>query len=120
MSIQTEFVSLIAPLVNGRVYPHSAPAQTLTPYVLYFRVSATPDPTLDANGGAPGLVNTRLQCDVWSGSYAEADATAIAIKNALNNWQFQNVLQDEQDFFEFDTRLHRVMIDVSIWHGPNP
>ena len=116
MSVATEFVALVSPIVEGRIYPGIAPATTVPPYVVYSRISVIEILTLDLNGGLNNLENTRMQCDVWGPVYAEVDATAQAIKAALKGWARQNTMQDTQDLYEFETRLHRVMLDISIWH----
>lgn len=117
MSMQSEFVSLVGPLVGGRVFPGGAPAGTIAPYVIYSRVNAVENNTLEVNGGLGNIKNTRLQCDVYALMYADAIGIADKVKTALKTWALQNTLQDEQDFYEFDTRLHRVMLDFSVWHN---
>lgn len=115
MSMQTDFVALVTALVGGRVYP-AGTASTVTPYLTYFRVASIEQSTLDANGGTGNMYETRLQIDVWATSYASAQATAAAVKAALKGWAKQNVVLSEDDGFEADTKLHRVMLDVSVWH----
>lgn len=116
MSVQTDFVALASPLFSGRLYPAVAPAGVTAPYATYTRVTAIEQSTLDANGGAGNSVNTRLQVDVWALTYLDAQGTAGALKTALKGWALENIVLAEQDGYENDTRLHRVMLDVSIWH----
>lgn len=116
MSVTTDFSVLASPLVGDRVFPNAAPGATPAPYITYSRIAALEDSTLDANGGSGNPVNTRLQCDVWALTYGSAQVTAAAVKAALKGWAVENVLLDEQDFYEFDTKLHRVMLDFSCWH----
>lgn len=115
MTMQTDFVALVGTTVGGRVYP-AGTAANVTPYITYFRVVAVEQATLDGNGGLDNLVNTRLQVDVWASSYGAAQDTANAVKAALKGWSNQNILLSEEDGFESDTKLHRVMLDTSIWH----
>lgn len=115
MSMQTDFVALVSSAVAGRVYP-AGTASTIAPYVTYSRVTAIEQTTLDSNGGIGNLINTRLQIDVWANSYGAAQDTANAIKAALKGWANQNIVLSEMDDYEFDTKLHRTSLDVSVWH----
>lgn len=116
MTVQTDFVLLATGLFSGRVYPQTAPAATVAPYCTYSRIIAIEQTTLDANGGTDNASNTRLQIDVWALSYSEAQALAAAVKAALKAWAVANVLLGEEDFYEGDAGLHRVMLDLSTWH----
>lgn len=116
MSMRSDFVALAEPLFATRVYPQGlAPAYTAA-YLTYSRINANEQSTLDQNGGVGNLVNTRMQVDVYSLSFSEAQAKATALKAALKGWSTTNLLLDEQDMYEPDTKLHRVMLDLSIWH----
>jgi hypothetical protein len=117
MSIQTDLRALIGAIVDERAYPVAAPDSPVAPYLTYQRVSAVPQNVMAGNGGAAPLMNTRLQIDVYAATYAEAQAKADAIKAALRGWAIQNVTNSEQDLYEGDVKLHRVMIDISTWHN---
>ncbi len=116
MSLQTDFIALTSAIFAGRVYPAGSEEAPVPPYATFFRVAAIEGATLDLNGGTGNETNTRLQVDVWSLSYLEAQAKAGAVKAALKGWPVENVLLGEQDVFESDTKLHRVMLDISTWH----
>jgi hypothetical protein len=116
MTVKTDFVLLASGLFSGRVYPQTAPSAVVAPYCTYSRIIAIEQATLDANGGTGNTSNTRLQIDVWALSYGEAQALAAAVKTALKAWAVENVLLAEEDFYEGDTGLHRVMLDLSTWH----
>lgn len=116
MSIQTDLRALIGAIVDERAYPVAAPDSPVAPYLTYHRVSAVPQNVMAGNGGNP-LMNTRLQIDVYAATYAEAQAKAEAIRAALRGWAIQNVTNSEQDLYEDDVKLHRVMIDISTWHN---
>jgi len=115
MSMQTDFFTLVSGTVGGRVYP-AGTASIVTPYVTYFRVSAIEQPTMDSNGGTGNLYNTRMQIDVWATTYSAAQSTAAAVKSALKGWSNQNIVLSEDDGYETETKLHRVIMDLSIWH----
>jgi hypothetical protein len=113
-TIQEQFKTLMAGVAGDRVYPRGSVDTPVAPYVTYFRVSGVEENILY---GSSGLTNTRLQIDVFSSTYAEAQSLASTIKTALKGWAVQNVINGEQDLYEDDTKLHRVLIDVSIWHN---
>ncbi len=116
MSLQTDLFTLLTGLFGGRVYPAIAPDDVTLPYATYTRVAAVEQSTLDTNGGTGNPNQTRLQIDVYNDTYAGAQANAAAIKTALKGWATENVIESEQDLYEPDTKLHRVLLDVSTWH----
>jgi hypothetical protein len=116
MSMITEFAALAGALVSSRAYPGTADETAATPYIVYSRVSSIPQNDLDAGGGAAQLMNTRMQANIYAPSYGAAQATASALKAALLAWSTQNTVELELDLYEPDTKLHHIVIDVSIWH----
>lgn len=113
-TIQEQFKTLMAGVASGRVHPRGSVDSPLAPYVTYFRVAGVDEIILS---GSSGLVNTRMQIDGFATTYAEAQSLAATIKSALKGWEIQSVINGEQDLYEDDTKLHRVLIDVSIWHN---
>lgn len=116
MSLQTDLVTLLTGTFAGRVYPGTAPDDVAVPYLIYSRAAAVEQNTLDTNGGTGNDCHTRLQLDVYAATYADAQAQALAVKALLKSWSVENVSELEQDFYEPDTKLHRVMLDYSTWH----
>jgi hypothetical protein len=116
MNLQTDLFTLLSGLFSTRIYPAVAPENTATPYAVYTRVDAQEQTTLDTNGGTGNASNTLLQIDVYASTYGAAQASATAVKTALKSWATENTLESEQDFYEPDTKLHRVRMDVSAWH----
>ncbi len=109
-----ELVALLSPLVQGRVYPHCAPERSGCPYLVYRRVSVTGIPVLD--GGASSHARTQLQLDLYASSYASALATAQRLRLLLAAWPTPHLINLEQDLYEPDCALHRVLIELAIWH----
>jgi len=97
------------------VYPSIAAQGSTLPYIVFQRVLSSVENILAGNGNPP-INNTRMQLDVWSQSYASAQATAAALRAAMLAWGVQNLNNGEQDFYEQDVKCHRVMLDYSIWH----
>jgi hypothetical protein len=116
MSVQTDLIAVAGAIFEGRMYPFGSEEQPVPPYATFFRVAADEQSTLDENGGIGNLVNTRLQVDVWALSYSEAQAKASEVKASLKGWSVGNLVLNEQDMYEPDTKLHRVMLDISTWH----
>ena len=81
--------------------------------MVYARVSNAPENTLA--DGAP-IENTRLQVDCFDTTYAAAVALAETVKAAIKSSAITHVLLLEQDQFEPEALLHRVILDFSIWN----
>lgn len=115
MTVQEQFFTLLsnATPAADRVYPLIAPDAAPPPYLVYQRVAANTENILS---GASGLINTRLQVDVYATTYAQAQDIAAAIDALMADWAVQNVSVLSQDFYEPDAKLHRVSTDYSTWH----
>jgi hypothetical protein len=114
--IQQDIFTILSGVANlgpSRVFPNIAPGNVPKPYVVYARVSSAPENTL-ANGSP--IDNTRLQVDCFDVTYAGAVQLAEAVKTALAASAMTHLLLMEQDQFEPDALLHRVILDFSIWH----
>lgn len=116
MSLQSSLYTLLNSVFSGRFYPAVAPFGVVSPYATYSRVSAIEQSTLDTNGGTGNSTNTRLQIDVYALTYSDAMTKADELKTLLKGWAEENVVLSEQEDYEPDTLLFRVMLDLSIWH----
>lgn len=113
-SLQAELVALLSPLVQGRIYPNFAPELPACPYVVYRRVSVTGLPVLD--GGTGGQVRTQFQLDLYATSYASALECAQRLRLLLAAWPQPHLIHLEQDLYEPECALHRVLIELAVWH----
>jgi hypothetical protein len=115
MSMQELFVALVQNITDAqdRVYPQIAPDNVERPYIVYQRVTQNVENVLS---GRTGLINTRLQVDVYASTYAQAQQIATAVAGLMDGWALPNVQILAQDIYESDVKLHRVMADYSIWH----
>ena len=111
--IQEQLFTALSGVAGGRVFPNVAPNNVQKPYVVYMRVASQPENTLA--DGIP-VENTRLQIDCFDTTYAAVTTLAENIKAALRASAITSVLLLEQDQFEPDAQLHRVILDFSIWH----
>jgi hypothetical protein len=111
--IQEQVFSALAPLVSGRVYPNTAPDKPTTPYIVYTRVASTPENTLD---DGQSIQQTRLQIDIYDKTYAGVQALAQLVEAALTVAPIGAIQLLDQDQYEPEVKLHRVIHDYSIWH----
>ena len=111
--IQEQVFAATSSLVGGRMYPNVAPNNVQKPYLVYMRVSSQPENTLA--DGVP-IENTRVQIDCFDTTYAAVVALAESVKAALRASEITSLLILEQDQFEPDAQLHRVILDFSLWH----
>ena len=116
MTIQEQLFALLnnATPAADRIYPLIAPDAAPPPYLVYQRVSANTENILS---GSSGLINTRIQMDVYAATYAQAQDIAAAIDALMSDWEVQNVSVLSQDLYEPDAKLHRVSTDYSLWHN---
>lgn len=111
--IQQNLFAALAGVAGGRVFPNVAPNNVSKPYVVYSRVSSAPENTL-ADGAS--IENTRLQVDCFDTTYSAAVALAETVKAAMKSSAVTHVLLLEQDQFEPEALLHRVILDFSVWN----
>lgn len=102
-------------LAGDKVYPVVAPDAPVPPYIVYFVVASNAENVMS---GDSGLVNTRVQVDVYARSYGDARAIALQIDQLMAAWSVQNVSLLSQDGYEDDVKLFRVTTDFSVWHTP--
>ncbi len=111
--IQEQVVAALSGVAGGRVYPNVAPNNVQKPYLVYMRVASSQENTLA--DGIP-VENTRMQIDCFDTTYAAVVALAEAVKAAMKVSGITNLLLMEQDQFDSDALLHRVILDFSLWH----
>lgn len=102
-----------ASLASGtRNYCGQARQSPTAPYTVIGRISDIPENTLSS-----GVIkrNVRLQIDVYAEDYDEAVALQNAIVTVMEAAAFTNVLLLAQDLYDDDVRLHRVLLDYSLW-----
>lgn len=112
MSIETTIYTALSSLANGKVYPLVSPEKVETPYIVYSKVSSTPENTL--NGGST-IDLIRIQVDVYAATYAAVKTLAESTRSALENGAVKATIQTEQDLFEPDLKVYRVSQDYYVW-----
>lgn len=114
MTIQQDLVVALAGVAGGRVYPQIAPDNPTAPFVVYSRVAGTPSNTL--NDGR-SIINSRFQIDCYERTYSGVQSLRSAVMGALDAWALRPVLLTETDVFDDDVKLHRALIEISVWHS---
>ncbi len=113
-------------LVSTRVYPVIAPQKAALPRITYQIISS---PGLHAMGSDPGLKSPRIQVDCWADTYAGADALAVQVLDALQDYSGtiasvtiqRSFLENETDFADPDTKIkdivYRKSFDFIVWYS---
>jgi hypothetical protein len=105
-------IETIASAINDEIvcFPLSAPTPPPIPYATYQVISQVPE--LDLTSQIL-LINYRIQVDVFSSSYAEAQEKALAVRDALG--EIGGLPMNATDLYEDVVRLYRVTQDFSFW-----
>ena len=113
----------ISALVGTRLYPDLLPQNPTLPALTYTQVSGIRETNLD---GPMDLVERRIQIDGWTETALSRETLAEAVRLALNGFQgplggspetgriYAAFLDNEQSFYEPDTKLFRVSLDFRI------
>lgn len=114
LEILAQYLQAGSTLAGNRIYPVIAPDKATCPYVVYQVIFSNSENVLD---GSTGLINTRIQFDVYSKVYGEAKQLFAQLDSLMNLWSIKNVSLGSSDGFESAVRLFRVSADYSIWHS---
>lgn len=79
--IEPVLVSVVGPLVEGRIFPDYAPPDTPYPYVTYQQVGGQAFAYLE--GRPTDKKNARIQVNAWANSRAEAMTLIRSIEDAV-------------------------------------
>lgn len=112
---QTEIFRVIAKALPGRAFFMFAPMGTREPYLIFNRISQTPQNTLC------GYANTdrvRYQIDSYARTYPAALQNIERVIALLRACPDPPLIENEQDLYEQDTRIHRTTIEISTWYEP--
>lgn len=114
----------LAALVGGCIYYVRAPQDVQSPYLVFFKVSASRP---HSHQGASGLALARFQCSCFAETYYSAKQLAWQLQGALQG--FSGIMggevgvevggcfyDNEQDQYEPQTGLYHVAVDYLVWH----
>lgn len=107
------FAVLDALAVAGGAWGNVGPDNPAFPLIVYSR---SPSPVNNSFAGASLLNNSRFQVDCYDKTYLGAFTVAQSVIDAMKTAGFTNVLENEFDSFDSDTKLHRVTLEFSVWH----
>lgn len=111
-------------IAGDRLEPGTVQTGIMTPYLTFEHAG----PINGALRGRSNLQNQTVQLDVWSKTYLEANSVADSVESAMD---VQTHVGSPPSFsstqlsrmylgMEKDTRLHRVLLEFSIWFYPSP
>lgn len=101
--------------VGERIWPVTRANQTL-PAITYQRIAGVPQNDLDGDDG--NLLNIRMQIDVWATTHDAVKALAEAVRTRMQTAAstFHAVMILDQDIYEDESRIYRVLMDFSCWY----
>lgn len=114
MTLRTDLVAVLQTVVP-RVFPSTAPMNTLRPYATVQRIGG--DAVAYIDDTIPSTVNAMVQVEIWSSSRLEADALAAQAEVAITT---ATVFQGRPvaaavDTHDEDLGLHGSRQDFTIW-----
>ena len=112
MTIETSIYAALSGLASGKVYPLVAPEKVVAPYIVYSRISSTPENTLD---GGSTIVLVRIQVDTYANTYSACKNLAESVRVAMEGGVVKSTMQTDQDLFEPDLKVYRISQDYYVW-----
>lgn len=78
------------------------------------------DPQTDLDGGDSGLINFRVQVDIWASTYDQArniaQAVRLRLQTAASTFNARPLPGSGLDDYEPDTDTHHVVREFSCWY----
>jgi hypothetical protein len=103
----------VTALVGTRVAAGMLPEGELRPYVTYSLITGERIPSMTDSGL---MRHARIQLDCWSPNYGQSKQIALAVETAIEaSALFEVVFIGDQDLYDNETKLHRVVVDYSVW-----
>lgn len=104
----------VTDLVGNHIYLNESDQAKALPQLVLSDVSDTPINNLT---GETALLNERIQIDIHSKKYSEAQTIFEAVKAAITSQaDFSAVRQSTQKTKDLETNIHRWIVDFSIWY----
>lgn len=82
MTVESDLLAVLEPLVGGRVYANEAPDSVATPYMVYQQVGGVAIAFLEKSA-MPSKKNGRIQINTWTTTKAATAALALAVEAAV-------------------------------------
>lgn len=118
----SNFAGLTA-LVGTRIFASRLPQEVTLPAVSLFRITrSNADARVSGQDGP--LTHGIVQVDSWALSYNAAKDVADQVRAALSRWSGthlglvvqQGFIENEQDFYEDDTKIFHIAQDYDVWY----
>lgn len=101
-------------IVSGKIYLQELNQSETLPQITLSNI--TDEPINDLSGEAT-TKNERIQIDVHTATYSQAQAITTEVLNALSQAAgFSAVRQGTQQTKDLETNNHRWIVDFSIWY----
>jgi Protein of unknown function (DUF3168) len=110
---ESEIIAVLDSTLPGKAFLILVPQGTTEPFLVLQRIWQGPVNTMEGYDGADQV---RFQIDSYGKSHKEALANMEAAIAALRACPDPPNVENEQDLYEQDTRLHRTMVDISTWY----
>ena len=94
------------------MYPLIAPDNPVVPYIVYQNIVTTPEVTLA--DGAP-LNSARMQIDLYDKVFLNVKTLSTQVAAAMAASALVNIPLTNQDMYEPEVKLYRVIMEYSIW-----
>jgi hypothetical protein len=107
--------ALINKALPGSVFLMLAPMEKREPYVVYSLVSGTPSLTLTGDAKATQM-NYRV--DVYARVRRDAVQIMERIAALVDECNGDPLIENRQDLYEQESRIHRVSLVLSTWYQP--
>lgn len=114
MTVEADLLTVLDPLVGGRVYADVGPEDVVKPYLTFQQVGGTP---VNFMSGIPDKRNGRFQINVWATSRLEAMSLIRQVEDAVRLSTVLNAVTDggAVAVYEPETELSGARQDFSIW-----
>lgn len=116
MSIEEHIVQALgslALLAGKKPFPNFAPAGTTVPFIVYQQFAGA---RVQSLSGDCALANPRYQIDLYTDSAKQRTQLTRQIRLALQSMtDVDAVFLNENQSYEFETRLYRQRMDFSFW-----
>ncbi|MBN3756067.1 DUF3168 domain-containing protein [Paraburkholderia sp. Tr-20389] len=107
-----ELFALLDQALPGRVFKALAPQGTAEPYVIYALTSGMPRNTMCGNAHCTQM---SYRVDSYAKTQRDAFAAIDAIGVLVDACEGDPLIENRQDMYEQDTRIHRVSVVLSTW-----
>lgn len=119
MSIEEDLVALLAPIVEGRIYPDESPDNPVFPLIIYQQIGGKAGWYLENK--VPSHKHARIQIDVFSRRRTEANRLARSIEGLICESAF---IAEPYGAFtalrEEPLKLYGTRQDFGIWYADPP